>query len=116
MEIITVDKERLLKTLKKNRKEHRGMFEQALEEYRTAAIKQLDERLRQARARKKIDLVFRLPVPEDYTESYDTAIEMVKWAKGSTIDLDQGSFEQYVLNKWGWARSFNANTASYLVS
>jgi hypothetical protein len=116
MEIIKVKKKRLLKTLRKNRKVHRQMFLDAQEVYREEVIKLLDSRLQRAREGGKIDMAFRLPEPQDYTESYDTAISMVDWAEGDTIDLDERSFEQYVLNKWGWQGAFAANTASYLAS
>lgn len=114
MEKIQVKKARLLKTLKKNRKKHRDIFLKAQEKYREEAIRVLDERLDNARKGKKINLSISLPEPRDFTEEYDTAIQMVEWAEGDSIELDQTSFEQYVLDKWGWQNIFAANTRPYV--
>lgn len=116
MDTITVPKERLLETLKKNREEHRGIFEKAQEVYRARMIEELDRALAEARSGGKIARAFALPVPEDHTEEFDTAIEMLTWHEGDTVELPQHEFMNYVQNSWGWARSFHANTEAYLVS
>jgi hypothetical protein len=114
MKTVKVNKDKLLKTLKKNRKKHRGTFEKAQDKYREEFIRVLDRRLKEAREGGKINTRINLPEPQDFTESYDTAIEMVEWAEDDTIELTQQDFEQYILDRWGWQNVFAANTASYL--
>ena len=114
MENIRVPKTKLLETIKQNRDEHRDQFLKAQEAYRETAIKQLDEQLALARERKSFHLRFTLPVPKDYTESYDTAIQMLEWETADVIELSQHDFERYVLNRWEWAQAFAASTAIYL--
>jgi hypothetical protein len=116
MQNITVDKTRLLTTLRTNRDDHRSLFLKAQEKYRERVIEELDRRLADARARRKIDVAIRLPVPEDYTSEFDTAISMVEWAEGDTMTLSESDFQRYVLNKWDWQRAFTANSMSYLNS
>lgn len=77
-------------------------------------IAELDKRLAAARSGGRIDLGFHLPEPVDYTEEYDAAIQMIEWELSDEIDLDEESFQKFVLNRWSWARHFAANTGSYL--
>lgn len=110
---ITVSKSKLLESLTKNREEHAAEFQLAIDKYRERVILELNDRLDKVKAGKDIDLYFRLPVPEEHTEDYDVAIQMLGWHTGDTLELDQHMFQQYVMNNWGWAKSFAANTSSY---
>jgi hypothetical protein len=114
MENITVDKATLLAKLKANRDEHREMFLQAQDVYRDKMIAELDLALQEAREGKKIRRSFSLPVPEDHTEDFNTAIQMLEWEQGDQVQLGYGDFQQYVQNQWRWAASFAANTSAYL--
>jgi hypothetical protein len=116
MNTVMVEKARLLDTLRLNRDEHRAIFEKAQGVYRERMIEELDRALAEAKAGRKIVRAFSLPVPEDHTDDFNTAIAMVEWEVGNTIALEQHDFEQYVLNQWHWRASFAANTGSYLAS
>ena len=110
----TVSKERLLSTLRENRDAHREAFEKAQGVYREQVIALLDARLQRAREGGKIDMIIRLPEPQDYTDEYDTVIEMVEWAEGETITLEQREFQQYVRDEWGWMAAWQGTTGTYL--
>lgn len=115
MRTITVNKEELLKTLERNRDEHRVIFLAAQVAYRSAMIAEMDRALDEARSGGQIRRAFTLPVPEDHTADFNTAIQMLAWHQSKTVDLEQYEFEQYVENQWGWRASFAANTQSYVV-
>ena len=114
MQEITVDKADLIAKIRANRDEHRSMFIKAQERYRDAMIAELDRALEEAREGKKIRRSFALPVPEDHTDEFNTAIEMLEWEQGDSVQLDHLDFQRYVQNRWQWAASFAANTQSYL--
>ena len=114
MELITVIKTELVEKLRANRSEHRAMFLKAQEQYREAMIAEFDRALAEARNGGQIRRAFSLPVPEDHTADFDTAIEMLEWDQGKTVQLSYHDFQQYVQNQWGWRASFAANTESYL--
>lgn len=114
MQNITVDKDRLLKTLKTNRDEHRDLFLQAQGVFRQKVIEALDERLARARGGEKVELFISLREPQDYTEEFDRTISMIEWSQGDTMDLSEKDFQRYVLNKWEWAEAFASSTAQYL--
>jgi len=114
MEAITVNKEQLLATITTNRDAHRDQFLTAQKRYREVVIGELDKRLESAQRGGPINLGFALPEPRDYTDSYDTAIQMLQWELEDTVTLDEHSFRQFVLNKWEWASQFAGSTQVYL--
>jgi hypothetical protein len=114
MQEITVDKSDLIAKIQANRDEHRSMFLKAQERYREAMIAELDRALQEAREGKAIQRAFALPVPEDHTDEFNTAIEMLEWEQGESVVLDQRDFMRFVQNRWEWEASFLRNTGSYL--
>ena len=114
MQEITVDKADLIAKIQANRDEHRSMFLKSQERYREAMIAELDRALEEARDGQKIRRAFTLPVPEDHTDDFNTALEMLDWEQEDSVELDQRDFARFVQNRWEWQASFAANTQSYL--
>ncbi len=114
MNTITVNKERLMETLDVNRAEHRVIFEKAQAAYREKVIEALDRALDDAKNGRELRTYIHLPVPEDHTDDFDRAIQMMQWAVGDEVELDEDDFQCYVQNQWGWRASFAANTQSYV--
>lgn len=114
MNTITVRKAQLLETLIQNRDEHQVIFDKAQEAYRASMIDELDRALAEAKGGKQIKRMFTLPVPENHTDDFNTAIKMLDWHTEDDIELEQHEFEQYVENRWAWRASFAANTQSYV--
>lgn len=113
MQTITVNKQDLADKLVANRDQHAREYAEALEKRREQVIEALAKRRREVMKGGKIDLVFNFPEPQSFVESYDTAINMLKWEQGETVDLTQDDFERYVENRWEWQRIFAASTQSY---
>jgi hypothetical protein len=110
---ITADKSQLLAKLQENREQHHATFLDAQDKYREKVIQILEQRLEAARRGNKIDVRINLPEPVDYTEEYDTAIEMVEWHQGDAMELSEQDFRRFVQDKWEWSGIFAANTESY---
>lgn len=113
MKPITVKKDELLATLKANRDAHRKIFEEALEGYRTEAIRLLEEHIDRIKSGKPKRVYVTIPYPEDHTEDYDNAIAMLEMDIGDTIQLDEESFLHYVRDQWQWKRQFLTSNAFY---
>ena len=113
MDTITVDKETLLNALRENRDEHQEIFDKAQVVYREKMIEELDRALQEAREGGKIRRGFSLPVPENHVDDFNTAILMLEWDQGETVEISLREFKMYVENEWGWQRSFAENTGSY---
>lgn len=110
---VKVDKKDLLSKLKENRKIHIIEFREVLEAYREEAIRQLEEKLKNAK-KGHIDLYFNnLNKPSSAEKSYDEAISMVEFSINSHFDLDQRDYKKYVLDEWDWKTSFEHTKTSY---
>jgi hypothetical protein len=114
MNTITVNKNDLIERLRINREAHVVIFDKAQEVYREQMVAELDRALADAKAGRKIVRMFSLPVPEEHTDDFDTAIAMLEWDTGEEIEINLAEFKMYVENEWGWQRSFAGNTQSYL--
>lgn len=114
VETITVSKNQLLDALRLNRDEHITIFDKAVEVYKERVIEELEKSLADARAGRKISRYISLPEPENHTADFDTAIKMLEWEQGDTIELERRDFMRYVENRWEWAASFAGNTQAYL--
>lgn len=116
MNTITVPKADLLEVLRQNLDTHAANVERAREVYREKIIAELDLRLEEAKTGKDIDPGFLhyLPIPRDYTEEYERAIQQVGWEVRDVVELEPGDFNRYVRDEWEWGHQFRASTASYL--
>jgi len=109
---ITVNKDDLIRRLKSNRDAHHAEYLEAVSVYKERCIVEIERMLADARAG-VIRRSLTLPIPEEHTEDYDRAIDMLEWAQSDTIELTQAEFATLVRNQWGWLSSFAANTSSY---
>lgn len=111
---VIVSKRELMEVLQENRARHRETFLKAQEGFRARVIRELDQRLADARDGRKIDLVLRLPEPEDHTADYDREIRMLEMHTEDTVLLSAHLFDQVVMDNWGWSAAFNSANSAYL--
>lgn len=113
MQPVRVDKTKLLIVLRQNRDDHRQLFEDAIDGYRTFVIKNLEEQIDRLRSGKKIAEFLQFEVPEDHTKDYDRLIGMFEMTEDLIIELTQAEYAQYVDDDWQWQRNFVTNASSY---
>lgn len=114
MRDVEVKKSELLMKIKANRAEHRSLFERAQVGFRKRAIEHLDKMLADAKAGREIALYVGLQAPIDKTSDYDRVIGMLEMSVEETIDLDEKSYAQYVLDDWSWKQNVAHLNSSYL--
>lgn len=113
LNVVRINKNELLTTLKKNRDEHREIFLEALDGYHKAAVKALEDRVAEAKQNKKISLAFRLIEPQDQTKQYDRVIKMLEMSVDEIVELTQSEFAMYVMDDWNWTGQFLASNSTY---
>jgi len=117
MRPIKVNKTVLTKKLQENRATHRQIFEEAVKGYRDVAIKQLEEHIERIRSNNKVIRVsVYITPPEDHTDDYDTALEMLNMCVDSVIEIDETTFRNYVRDDWEWKHSFILTNSAYSLS
>lgn len=117
MDTVQVKKSDVVDLLTKHRDQHQAIFTEANAAYRQKVVDAMIERANDILAGGEINTRFDLPKPEDHTEDYDEALETLRYEQREDLELARhDEFQQWVLNKWGWDRSFLANTTSYTAS
>jgi len=115
-DLITVNKTELLARLSSNRESHAAKVAKARQVYRAKIVEELDRRLGEAKSGRDIDPGFlhRLPIPRDFTEEYDRAIDQYSWHVEDTVELTRQDFNRYVRDEWEWVRAFTDSNSVYL--
>ncbi len=113
MQNIRVQKSQLLEKLKENRKNHRKVFEEALEGYRKEVISVLEQKLEDARHGKRVTHYIELAEPMDQTKDYNRAIQMLEMSIDNTMEITQSEFAQYVMDDWAWKDQFLTCNSAY---
>lgn len=111
---INVNKEQLRVKLQKNRAEHKELFDKAWKGYIAAALDELSLRIKDIENGKNPNLYISLPAPEDHTEDYDRALDMLEWSVGDTFSLTEIEFDQYINDEWHWKANFLATSVGYV--
>lgn len=113
MNKVTVRKSRLIEQVKANRKTHRTIFEEAIEGYRKACIKELDDTVARLKAGKVSRVYIMRPLPTDHTKDYDNALAMLDMEVNDEVTIDESTFRQLVMDDWSWRTEFAASTMAY---
>jgi len=113
MKSVVVNKAEALAILRKNRAEHHDIFLEAVEGYKKEAVRLLEDHIKAIKEGKvRIVQVF-LPQPVDYTKDYDRAIKMLEMSVNTNVELDDKSFQQYIMDDWSWKDQFIAANSTY---
>lgn len=137
---VVINKERLLTQLLANKKKHVQEYEEALAGYKDMASEKLREAYEEAKVSLEKNLakglakladftpddeefssyltlveskVVNLPVPKNYEEEYEAAIQMVQWDTRSELELTHAEFNCFIRDKWDWTSDFFSTTAIY---
>lgn len=114
MEDVIVLKADLVKYLKENAEEHRQQFLEAQDGWREYIIKQLDERLEDARSGRKVNHSFNIPSPEDHSVDYQRVIKMVEMSIEDTLKISENEFAKYVMDDWDWKVQWSGSNTMYM--
>lgn len=123
---VTVNREKLLHTLKDNLTIHKEVYEEAMKGYEGAKItKMVDLSTAASQAtrentssnRKAVHEAYtayaHLSRPQDQSESYELAIEIMKWETEEKIELNINDFQCYVRDNWNWKDAFRGSVSAY---
>lgn len=111
--MVTVDKAELLERLTANRDGHREEFLKACDGYQVRLQEELERRLSDVKAGRRVTLHIGLPEPEDHTKDYDRVITMLRMELDPVVTIDQQSFAMYVMDDWEWKVRTNTTNAVY---
>jgi hypothetical protein len=116
MRNVKVEKAELMSILQDNKKKHIKDFDEAVKDYKKAALKVAKEHVELAKSGDldKIASIRAMPGrPVSYEDSYNRAIRMMELSVDSIIELEEQVFNQLVLDEWSWKNMFVATGAMY---
>lgn len=113
--MITVDKTKLLESLKSNREKHEKQFKAAHAAFLKEQLRLLKIAYQQARKGKKpnIRAAYSLSEPTCHLDEYDKTIRMLEYGKAEEIVLTDSEFSKFVDDEWGWKAAFTQVAMSY---
>jgi hypothetical protein len=114
MRNVTVNRDEFLVEVTANREAHREVFEEALDGYHRRLKAELEQRVRDLKAGRRINQYIGLPEPEDHTDDYDRVIMMAHMSVEDTITLSEDEFAMYVMDQWRWKQDFAETTRRHL--
>jgi hypothetical protein len=123
---VTVLRKDLLTTLRENLKTHKEVYEEAMKGYQDAKITKMSNlatatsqamRENTQANRKAVHEAYNfysnLSLPQDNSESYELAIEIMKWETEEKIELNINDFQCYVRDRWNWKAAFRGSVNAY---
>lgn len=118
MQTVKIKRVELLQKVQENLEKHNKILADARDGYRRIVQEVLESVLNAVKEGKTIDLapIKSIDEPQDQSESYKTAIEMLRMGAEDLVELSQSEFKQYVLNKWSWRASFLGTNMKYSAS
>lgn len=117
MRKVTVNKANLRKQLLENKADHEADFKITWKEYKTVLINRLHELVEEGHKLEPGDPIelgiYDLPQPENHTDDYQRAIEMLEWETGEEVVLEEHEFKQFVQDDWNWKNAFQTANSFY---
>ena len=110
---VRLAKRAVINQLLENRKVHRQKFEEAMDGYRDEAVRVLEKHIENIKNNEPQQVYLNLPLPEDHSEDYDRAIQMLEWSLDDEVILNQREYSTYIMDDWGWKQDFDSTWAMY---
>ncbi len=117
MKEITIKKEELIKTIKKNMKIHAREYKELHEIYTKLAISELEKLIKDIKIDSKgKSLYISLSEPQSNKDDYKIALEMLDLEVNDNVTISEKEFRQYIKDEWSWSNAFAISKASYFNS
>lgn len=123
---VKVNRADLLKKLQENLETHKELYAEAVRGYEDAKVTRLRELQSAVNAaltsntepnRQRVHEAYGelsgLSRPQDHSESYLLAIDMMTWETKEQVELSINDFQCYVRDKWNWKHEFRNSVSNY---
>jgi hypothetical protein len=112
MRTVNLRRDEFVEKVTANKATHRDVFEKALDGYQRRLVRELERRVADVKAGRRIDRYISLPEPSDHTEDYDRILMMAEMSVDEIIELSADDFTRFVMDQWDWKQDFT-ETATY---
>lgn len=119
--VVTVDRLKLIESLKANLIAHQEKVKLAEEARRVAIMaavislhSNVLSELQKGRTVKQKALSLSFPEISDYSGAYEDAIGMLSLHTGDVMQLDSQSYRAFIKDEWDWKQNFTTSNSQYL--
>lgn len=123
MERVTLRKNELIETIRKNRKTHEELYKEALQGYyeqRDEALALLSVKCKKHDDKEDKDVdfhsLYRLLRPANHTREYDRVIKMLEHHVADEVELSNEDFGRYFEDEWDWKQNWILSNSGYTKS
>ena len=116
MKTVKIKREELLAVIRENKEKHIAEYIESVEDFKKAVVVITKNNLKLVNTGDltNIGKVKTLPAtPSSYEQSYIRAIRMLELSVEDIIELDDTTFNQLVLDEWGWKSNFQSYGSLY---
>lgn len=116
---VSVYRTELIETLRKNAEQHKQDFETAWSAYREQIVKdgrRVSHAAKYADFGSKLETMPHRPIPQEYLDDYEMAVNMLEASEDSLVTLSFDDFKRFVKNEWDWSYNFNTSNTYYTSS
>jgi hypothetical protein len=111
---VRVSKDFLLEKLETNRKEHKAIYEKAMQGWHLQIIDTLKKELKKVKIDKEYQPKCFVVKPGNHVKEYDRTIDLLKASLDEEFVLTSSEFSQYVRDEWGWKDVFMTTVSGCL--
>lgn len=120
MQEVRVSVGRIKDIIRRNRDNHKAVFEKAWTAYQDKMLEVVQSILNDLHIGKKMGsdidplILHRFPIPTDHTEDYDRVLAMLDMETRAEIILDESDFTKYVQDNWSWSDQWSFANSTYI--
>lgn len=103
----------LIKHIKQNRDQHKGIFDEAVVGYKKQAVALLDEHIARINKGRVMAVSVHLTVPENHTKDYDRVLMQLEMSHETDIELNDVDAKCFLMDDWEWKRQFLTANSTY---
>jgi hypothetical protein len=111
--VLTFKRDVIIKALKANAAEHKIDYKKAVDQYYIDADQLLREQLDLVANKKKLNLHFNLPLPQDRSKLYDNVINFYEQSVEEEFALTKAEFDNIFNDEWDWMQAAKTSNAFY---
>jgi|18_taG_2_1085343.scaffolds.fasta_scaffold58069_2 hypothetical protein len=113
LKTISVDKHKMLDTIKKNMDQHLVAYKEAMLGFEKHYKSVLEDMINRFEFDNEIKSHVSFDIPKSHEEDYKSIIEMLEMSVDDVVYVTYDQFQRYVRDNWEWKKDFLMLSAKY---
>jgi len=118
--LVKVNRKNLIEKLKENRGKHKKEYDEAVEAYQAACVKELQDALKKVRGWKTAadydDVQVHNYPPGHHLKEYDRVLASLEMSVDEDLVITAAQVAQFVMDEWNWSENFRNTASTYKIA